>query len=288
MYRRKVYKLYVLESALPKDVPQEGYSSPVEAFLNKKIRKKASKIASDSRREEILALARERKIDIVPTTRLRLDQLSEGSPHQGVVARVGTLRLPLAKSLGKLEQQMHTYDIILSNDNTISCTNTDKSKMPLWVVLDRIMDPHNLGAIIRTAHFLGADGVMITRDESAGPTPTVSKTSAGALEILQVCQVGGLVSFLSKSKENGWRILGTGFTQDSLPISELHSQSPQPTLVVLGNEGSGMSPAALEVCHHILHIPGHKSQSAAVEVGSLNVSVAAGIVINSLMNPLRH
>ncbi|KAI0225293.1 hypothetical protein L0F63_002751 [Massospora cicadina] len=292
--RRKIYKLFILESFLPKEELPGKAVSPVEAFLNRKVRKKARQHQT----ERDSGARRGKGVKVLPASRARLDQLSEGSPHQVRLKWEAAYEIPGGCRAGRYPAfttvKVHrftgnlnvtSYELLLSDGRAIRGPDQKRhgvSKPPLWVVLDRIQDPHNLGAIIRSAHYLGADGVIITCEASAGPTPTVSKTSAGALEVLPVCQIRGLGSFLSGAKLNGWLILGTGFTENALPVSKLRSELDRPTLIVLGNEGSGMSPAVFELCHHILQIPGHAS--GAAEVGSLNVSVAAGILINALRN----
>ena len=176
-----------------------------------------------------------------------LDRLAGGVPHQGLIAVVS------AKPLLSLEQLLET------------------SRSPaLLVALDGVEDPRNLGAILRSVEAAGADGALLPERHSAGLSETVDRTSAGALEHVQVARVGNLVHALKTLKERGIWVVGfdAGGQErwDSVDLK-------QPVCLVLGGEGRGIRRLVREHCDHLVSIPhfGH--------VSSLNVSVAAGIAL---------
>ena len=176
-----------------------------------------------------------------------LDRMAGGVPHQGVIAVVS------AKPLLSLEQLLET------------------SRSPaLLVALDGVEDPRNLGAILRSAEAAGADGVLLPERHSAGLSETVDRTSAGALEHVQVARVGNLVQALKTLKERG--IWVVGFDAGGRERWDAVDMK-QPVCLVLGGEGRGIRRLVREHCDHLVSIPhfGH--------VSSLNVSVAAGIAL---------
>ncbi len=147
----------------------------------------------------------------------------------------------------------------------------------LLVALDSVQDPHNLGAIVRSAHVLGAHGVIVPRDRASGVTATVTKVSAGATEHLAIAQVTNLARTLAELRDAGlWRVaLAAG--KDTTPLYELDASLP--LCLVLGAEGSGIRPLVARHCDFHCEIP----MSPTSGVGSLNVSVAAGIALYEIV-----
>jgi 23S rRNA (guanosine2251-2'-O)-methyltransferase len=145
----------------------------------------------------------------------------------------------------------------------------EKGEPPLLVLCDGIQDPHNLGAIIRTAEAAGAHGVVIPKRRSASLTLTVGKTSAGAASWLPVARVSNLVSAMETLKEHGVWIYGT----DAAGASYTQSDFTGGTAFVIGSEGFGMSRLVGETCDAMLSLP------MRGKVNSLNASVAAGIFL---------
>jgi len=182
--------------------------------------------------------------------RRKLDAMSVTHAHQGVIA------------VAAVREYASVSDIL--------ALAREEGEAPLVVVCDEISDPHNLGAIIRTAECAGAHGVIIPKHRSAGVTAVVEKTSAGAVEHMAVARVGNLAAALKELQDAGVWIFGTAADGDrSLWEADLKS----PAALVIGSEGSGMSRLTRESCDFLLSIP------LRGKVSSLNASNAAAIVL---------
>lgn len=192
---------------------------------------------------EILELCRKAGIPVHHVPKDALDRQSEGAVHQGVVA-VGV-----------------SHDYAGLND----VLNSD-----LLVVLDGVEDPHNLGAIVRTAYAAGAGAVLIPERRAAGLTETVAKAAAGALEHLPVVRVGNVNRTLEELKAKGFWIYGLDERGTALHTAIDYAT---PTAFVLGGEGHGLHQRTREHCDFLVRIP------MAGAIASLNVSVAAGVVL---------
>ena len=178
----------------------------------------------------------------------RLDQLSETGAHQGVIAQVAA------------------YEYASVED--ILAKAREKGEDPFIFLLDNIEDPHNLGAIIRTANLAGAHGVIIPKRRAVGLTSTVAKTSAGALNYTPVAKVTNLGHTIDELKEQGmWFVCADmgGETMYNLNLTG-------PIGVVIGNEGEGVSRLIREKCDFVASIP------MKGDIDSLNASVAAGVL----------
>ena len=198
----------------------------------------------------LAAMAKEAGAAVVETDRRKLDQLSATGAHQGVVAMVAA-------------HAYATVDEILENAKS-------RGEAPLIVLCDDLSDPHNLGAIIRTAECAGAHGVIIPKRRSVGLTAVVGKASAGALEYLPVARVSNLVSTIRDLQKAGVWVFGTAADGDTgLYAADLKG----PAAIVIGNEGSGMSRLVAESCDLKVSIPlkGH--------ISSLNASTAAAVLL---------
>lgn len=197
----------------------------------------------------VLDLAQSLGIPVQYVPRRYLDRLTHGKHHQGVV--------------GVVSPKEYT-----SLDDLLQRIKIDEKPLFL-IVLDGVEDPHNLGAIVRTAEGAGVDGVVITERRAVGLTSVVSKSSAGALEYLPVARVVNLFQAIEKIKSSGAWVIG---------VSERAKQSydtvdfTRPIALVLGGEGEGIRKRTLEACDEQISIP------MRGKVSSLNVSVAAGIV----------
>ena len=197
----------------------------------------------------VRTIAREaRKKDTIVSyvSRERLDQLSETRAHQGVIAQVAAYEYSsVERILAKAEE---------------------KGEPPFLFLLDSVEDPHNLGAIIRTANLAGAHGVIIPRRRSVGLTATVAKTSAGALNYTPVARVTNLARTIEELKEKGiWFVCAD---MDGQPMYDLNLTGP--IGLVIGNEGAGVSRLVREACDFTASIPMQGG------IDSLNASVAAG------------
>jgi 23S rRNA (guanosine2251-2'-O)-methyltransferase len=175
------------------------------------------------------------------------DMCDPGARHQGVIAVTG--------------------DFSYASLETILAAET-----PLVVVLDGVQDPHNLGAIIRSAYVLGAHGVVIPEHRAAAITPVVTKASAGATELVPIVQAKNLVRTLEELKGGGVWTCAVAATPEARPITSLDLTGP--LALVMGAEGEGVRTLVAKTCDLHALIP-----MASAGVGSLNVSVAAGIAL---------
>lgn len=205
----------------------------------------------DKRVEEIVQLARKQGVPVRFEDRGQLDRLANSKDHQGVVA------LAAARAAATLQD-------ILAN------ANSGKGQMGLIVLLDGVEDPHNLGAIIRTALAAGAHGVVIPERRAAGLTDTVARSSAGALAHLPVAKVTNLARSMEELKEVGYWLVGLD-EQGDKRYTEVDYTSP--VGIVLGSEGQGLHELTRKRCDFVVSLP------TTGPVKSLNVSVAAGVVL---------
>jgi 23S rRNA (guanosine2251-2'-O)-methyltransferase len=207
----------------------------------------------DSRVEEIVQVARTRNISVRFEDRGQLDRLADSKDHQGIVALVA------ARAAG-------TLDEILAAANA----GAGRGEKGLIVLLDGVEDPHNLGAVIRTALAAGAHGVVIPERRAAGLTDTVARASAGALAHLAVAKVTNLVRTMEELKEAGYWLVGLDERGDK-NYTDVDYTSP--TGIVLGGEGKGLHELTRKRCDFVVSLP------TTGPVKSLNVSVAAGVVL---------
>src|SRR6185295_5937084 len=207
-----------------------------------------AKGAGGARLQELLALCRERGIPVRVEPRERLDRAANGANHQGVVA------------FGAAEK----YSSI---DETAASGG-------LHVVLDGVEDPHNLGAIVRTAHAAGAAAIVIPERRAAGLTETVARAAAGAVAYLPVVRVGNISRALEELKERGYWIYGLD-ERGEQPYD--HVEFTAPTAIVVGGEGRGLHQTVARHCDFLVSIP--MAGGSTGGVASLNVSVAAGVVL---------
>lgn len=158
-----------------------------------------------------------------------------------------------------------------------------KKDYPLWIALDEIQDPQNMGAIIRNSVYYGVDGIITTDIRSSPLNATVSKASSGALEIANIYYPNNLSRFIQQSKLNGWTVIGTSLSEDAINLYENRNifKLNAPTILVLGSEGKGIRKKVLENCSFNVILPPIGSHGKAV--GSLNVSSTLAILLHSLI-----
>ncbi|KAK6941454.1 tRNA/rRNA methyltransferase, SpoU type [Dillenia turbinata] len=261
--RREFYALYV----------QEGID------LSSNNRKKKDKKGF----EKILRIAERIGLSKKEVSKHDLNMVVDNRPHQGLVLDASPLELV--------------------NIRELDSVSVDGEIGPLWVALDEVTDPQNLGAIIRSSYFFGASGVVLCAKNSAPLSGVVSKASAGSLEIMELRSCKNMMQFLSSSAENGWRVLGGSVSARALPLNEV-APGP-PTILVLGSEGTGLRPLVERSCNDLIRIPGNfsvdltagveENETAEMDSGhspeafrsflaveSLNVSVAAGVLLHHL------
>jgi 23S rRNA (guanosine2251-2'-O)-methyltransferase len=189
-------------------------------------------------------------IDPEKTDRKKLDRFAEGKNHQGIVIEV---EMPAELSESDLKQAVETL-----------------SGTPLLLVLDNVQDPHNLGACLRTADATGVQGVIITKDNATGITPTVCKVASGAAETVPVYQVTNLSRTLRWLKDQGIWIMGAaGSANQTVYQTDL----TMPLAVVVGAEGKGLRRLTQEQCDFLVKLP------MLGQVESLNLSVATGVLL---------
>lgn len=205
----------------------------------------------DTRVEEIVQLARRNGVPVRFEDRQQLDRSAGTRDHQGVLA------IAAARATVGLE------DIVAN-------ANKNGKQAGLIVLLDGVEDPHNLGAIIRTALAAGAHGVVIPERRAAGLTDTVARASAGALAHLPVARVTNLVRAMEELKEMGYWLVGLDERADRSYSDVDYSTA---TGIVLGSEGSGLHELTRKRCDFVVSLP------TTGPVKSLNVSVAAGVVL---------
>ena len=228
----------------------EGRNAVLEAFRSGKCVDKLF-ILDGCQDGPVRTIAREaRKHDTIVkfVPKERLDSMSETGAHQGVIAQVAA------------------YDYSTVED--ILKKAEDKGEAPFIILLDNIEDPHNLGAIIRTANLAGANGVIIPKHRAVGLTATVAKTSAGALNYTPVAKVANLGQTIDELKEKGiW------FVCADMDGEVMYRQNlTGPIGLVIGNEGNGVSRLVKEKCDFTTAIPMNG------DIDSLNASVAAGVL----------
>lgn len=197
----------------------------------------------------IIAEARTRGIPVVDSSNDALDRMTAGGSHQGVAALTA-------------EKEYSTVEDILKSAR-------EKDEKPLLVICDGVEDPHNLGAIIRSAECAGAHGVIIPERRSCGLTPTVSKASAGALAHMMVAKVVNISQCIDKLKEDGVWI----FAAEADGTDFYETDWDMPCAIVMGGEDSGVSRLVREKCDFVVSIP------MFGKLNSLNVSAAAAVLL---------
>jgi len=204
----------------------------------------------DERLQGIIKGLRSRGISVEKADRKKLDNLSKGGNHQGIV----------------LEVEMPA---MLSEDQLKSAVEKAE-QMPFWLILDHVQDPQNLGACLRIADAAGVQGVIVTKDQAVGITPTVCKVASGAAETVPVYQVTNLSRTMTWLKEQGIWIAGAaGEAEKNIYQTDVN----MPIALVMGAEEKGLRRLTREQCDFLVKIPMQGS------VDSLNVSVAAGVMI---------
>ena len=200
--------------------------------------------------QRLAAEAKEAGAVIVPVDRRKLDQMSFTRSHQGVIALAAA-------------HEYFTIDDILEDA-------ASRGENALIVICDELSDPHNLGAIMRSAECAGAHGVIIPKRRSVGLTATVAKASAGAVEYMKVARVTNINNTINELKEKGVWVFGTA-AEGSVPMYKADLTGP--AAIVIGNEGDGMSPLVRKNCDMLVNIP------MKGRISSLNASAAASILL---------
>ena len=230
----------------------EGRNALTEALRSGRTIDKVFIAAGETDRglQRLAAQAKEAGAVVVPVDRRKLNAMSTTGAHQGVIALAAV-------------RQYSTIDDILQEA-------ADRGEAPLIVICDELSDPHNLGAVIRSAECAGAHGIIIPKRRSVGLTAVVAKTSAGAVEYMKVAKVTNITSAIEELKEKGVWVFGTA-AEGSIPMYQ--ADLTIPTAIVIGSEGDGMSRLVQKSCDVTVNIP------MKGRITSLNASAAASILL---------
>lgn len=230
----------------------EGRNALTEALRSGRTIDKVFIAAGETDRglQHLAAQAKEAGAVVVPVDRRKLNAMSTTGAHQGVIA------LAAAREYASVEDILEEA--------------ASRGEAPLIVICDELSDPHNLGAIIRTAECAGAHGVIIPKRRSVGLTATVAKTSAGALEYMKVAKVTNISATIEELKKQGVWVFGTA-AEGSIPMYK--ADLTVPAAIVIGSEGDGMTRLVQKSCDVTVSIP------MKGRISSLNASAAASILL---------
>ena len=239
----------------PEALPEgmiEGRNAVTEAIRSGRTINKVVLADGDTDRAlgRLAAMAKDAGAVVVRIDRRKLNEMSPTGAHQGIIASVAA----------------HEYATI---DDLLAAAES-RGEAPLLVVCDELSDPHNLGAILRTAECAGAHGVIIPKRRSVGLTAVVGKASAGAIEYMPVARVSNIAATLRELKQRGVWIFGTA-AEGATALYE--ADLTLPAAIVIGNEGVGMSRIVAEQCDFKVSIP------MKGRISSLNASAAAAILL---------
>lgn len=273
--RRKLYKLYIYQGG------------------NRMRQDKDQSLADLARRKGV-------QVEYIDETRLPLlNKMSGSRPHNGHVLEASPLPQLPVKALGEVsaEKSWPGFKVALGHQSAedVKINGTSEfiitepsSHKPFVLLLDEIVDPQNLGAIIRTASFMGVTAVVTSKRGSAPITPVVLKASSGAAEAMTMLSVDSPVDFVQASKENGWRVYAAvppklDASRQQVDMRQLEKDDPlhkEPCILVLGSEGEGLSRQLRRAAHCEVSIP---NMSGSRIVDSLNVSVASGLLCSAFV-----
>ncbi|MCF8241714.1 MAG: 23S rRNA (guanosine(2251)-2'-O)-methyltransferase RlmB [Melioribacteraceae bacterium] len=203
---------------------------------------------------KIKNLAKKKGIKFSELSTKKFKEIEKGKNSQGIIAI-------------KSSQNYYSLEEIISSAKS--------SKFPLLLLLDSIQDPHNVGAILRTAEASGVDGVIITTHNSAPITETVEKTSAGALSHLKICKVHNLNQAIKQIKDEGFWVVGSYLSERTQHYTEVDYKMP--VGLIVGNEEKGLHKLVAENCDFLVSIP------MLGKIQSLNVSVATGVILYEIV-----
>ncbi len=206
------------------------------------------------KKSELIALAKKHSIPVKSISKQKITKHFGDCNHQGVFLKIKATKILIESEF------FANFDF-----------NNSKN---IFLILDEIQDPHNFGAILRTANALGVAAVIITKDKSVGVNAAVRKVSCGASEITPIVRVNNLSRFLKELKQKGVWVVGTILDENSEPLSTFKCSGP--VALVVGREGKGMRELTAKNCDYLVHIP------MEGEIESLNVSVATGIFLYSI------
>ncbi|VEU21168.1 DEKNAAC102118 [Brettanomyces naardenensis] len=244
--------------------------------------------------ESIVELAKEKNVVVAKdSSKQELNQMTNNGVHNGVVLETRPLEVEDLKCLNESSKESFSVEKESLGDTFAEeiVKTTDPLRYPLGIYLDEISDPHNVGAVLRSAYFLGVDFVVLSEKNCASLTPLVSKASSGAMEFLPIFSSAKPLKFFEESAKNGWSVISTvapsqiskfqdkAITDDEL--SDVVHRSP--VLLVVGSEGTGIRRNLINRSTYVVGMDGRRPELDE-SVDSLNVSVATALLVEKLTN----
>lgn len=227
-----------------------GRNPVVEALKAQRSINKILAAKGDKRLGDIVSLAKQSKVIVQEVDVNKLNEIAGGLKHQGIIAYVAPVEYV---DLDSILNALH-----------------EKNEIPFFILLDELTDPHNVGAILRTADAVGANAMLIPKRRSCPLTATVAKTSAGAVEYVPVAHIGNVAQTIKKLKENGLWIVGLDMDGEKYYYE---AELKGPLVLVVGSEGEGLSRLTKESCDYLVKIP------MRGKINSLNASVACSLLL---------
>ncbi|HCP94996.1 MAG TPA: 23S rRNA (guanosine(2251)-2'-O)-methyltransferase RlmB [Anaerovibrio sp.] len=239
---------------MPEDIVA-GRNAVMEALKGSRSVNKimVAKGSNEGSIKEIIAVAKEKGVNIMYMERSKIDSMARGIRHQGVLAQVAPVRYVELEDILQIAR--------------------DKNEPPFILLLDELEDPHNLGALLRTADAAGVHGVLIPKRRSVPLSATVAKTSAGAVEYVPVARIGNMVQTIRRLKDEGLWVAAA----DMDGTDYYEADMTGPLLLIVGSEGHGVGRLVKEQCDFVVRIP------MMGKINSLNASVAGSILMYEAM-----
>lgn len=298
-HKNKFYK-DVYQSLKPNPLSEYVYGrSPVLAVLQQRKRSFLNKLfveRAPSKDSEIVQIAKNLGVDIVVAkSKHELNLLSNNGVHNGYVLETKPLLPTQVFELGKVQGKSYAIEEDDFGSKSIQ-THETSNKNPFGLYLDGITDPHNVGAIIRSAYFLGVDFIVMSDKNSAPLSPVACKTSVGATEFIPIYSVTKPLQFFDKSRSNGWTFVSAATAEHktdekifstlqskTVPFNAIHSLLEEgPCILVLGSEGEGIRTTLKLRSDFLVAI--ESAPGVDLLIDSLNVSVAGALIINKMLN----
>lgn len=273
-------------------------TNAVLAALKSNKRKRFGKLYLHSPKDtdkfsEIMELAKELNINVKDSTKQELNILTDNAVHNGIVLETRPMEIETIKSMGSEVTEDNfsvrvLNDIVGDSSTEEIAVNSYGKRFPLGLYLDEISDPHNVGAILRSAYFLGVDFVVFSERNCAPLSPVVAKSSSGAIEFSKLFKVGKPLTFFDESKKNGWVFISTVAPNDSRNkskqvdtdfISDILQKSP--VILVVGSEGTGIRTNLINKSEYLVAVTNGREMNECVD--SLNVSVATALLISKIL-----
>lgn len=242
---------------------------------------------------EILKLAKEKNVSIKESSKQDLNIITDNAVHNGIVLESRPCDiLSINYMLGCNEDKSYSVsagDSLLGEEIQEYLTDSYGKRQPFGIYLDEISDPHNVGAVLRSAYFLGADFVVFSERNCASLTPVVAKASSGAMEFMDLFRVAKPLTFFDQSIKNGWKFISTVAPSDRRNQKKLIDVESikdilqtNPVILVIGSEGAGIRTNLINKSEHVVAINNGREINECVD--SLNVSVATALLVSKILH----